>query len=210
MVRHYLGGGPETFLLSLKAKGILDVLEKSNQRNAADTLRDRIVLVEACDVLVVKDLKTMKHPAFQKILALTNAYQGFFQTTVKLKIVEHHVHQVILEGINQAVVKGKPDQRRAGLMEVAEALVLTTLDLSIGTDFHTFDAMKPTWDGVFHELLGKLFTKLRSLGHLPVDDQGETSFDLSIEAASKKTPEATDIAELKELNTVAKAMHFEI
>ena len=67
------------------------VLFDKKENNAADTLEERIVECESCDILASKDLRQMSMDKMQKLLVLTKDQHNIFQLHVKAKIAEHYL-----------------------------------------------------------------------------------------------------------------------
>ena len=140
-----------------KARQILQNLQNHHQLQAMETLEERIVQCEACELLVTKSLKSMTHPAVTELLAATKNLELpiFAQQKIADYCVAHSSFRGMI-GFGSKEFTPDMDVITGGLMHLARSLCWPTLPVLRERKMLKFSVSAPTFASIFHSLMGKI------------------------------------------------------
>ena len=192
-------------LHSLQAKTIQSALDKSGQKHAAKTLRDRIVACESCDILVTKDIKRMEVKKLNQLLLACEDGWAHFPLALQSKIVEHHLVMTAVPNF----YKGMCSKLETDHVEAAEVFhkTLEITPCENDSDVEIFDHSCPTMKMVFHSFVKKLEKTMDSLGIFEDAKESKDTFDIS-EAQKKPPLKHSDCPQLVTLRQQAEVGRF--
>eukprot|EP00434_Breviolum_minutum_P036968 symbB.v1.2.032765.t2/scaffold3849.1/size49308/2 len=181
------------------AKTIADSLEKSGQKHAAQTLRDRMAACSACDLLVTKDTRRMEPQKMQQLLLSCEEAWPIFTVTVKNKLFENHLVTVQLpDWLKYGTSKNVQEQTKIG-SDLGHSISISPFDKKAVMGFERFDYKSPTMHMVFHAHIVDIQTTMEDLGLLGTKDASDQTLSMDIEEAkqNQKTSKQSDYPEME-------------
>ena len=187
----------------------MKTLDEKQQKRASDILKKRLAECEAADVLYTRDFVDVQPQFIEKLLALTKDVWHLFPPFLTLKLA-HRRSLTLLSAVSESNEDAGDAREPSGAQH--EAVLQLGKALALGHTFEgneAFDVWNPTYNAIFHALLGSLKECLREAGswegdqQLCIKDDAEKfrDFDvtanLGLEAMEVQAAETKDIPEEK-------------
>ena len=155
----------------------MDSLEKKGEKNAAQTLRERVAICESCDILKNKNLREMKSVLVKKLVASCQDAWPQLPALVKWKLAHHHFISEILPAAVQEIESPNEQAKLTGFRMLSSGLsFVPRVGGENGKGPAEFRPLSPTLDAAFQCFIKEVTERMEQGGFLK--QEVELSFNI--------------------------------